>query len=210
MTTTRMAATVGGAAARILDPTTPSNFVVALRDREVQSCSCTNRTAFAHRRRSSTVIEKTENPRSVVDEEAFSVRRTIHISAPVDAVWRAVTEPEHVSRWFGDLALDAHDVGTVTFTGYGAIPIRVEAVDAPRSVTYRWTNDDAAGVAASLDEARSTVFTFTLEPLSDGTGLTVVETGFETTSAPLANLADHAGGWDSELDELVALLESAA
>jgi len=41
-----------------------------------------------------------------------------------------------------------------------------------------------------------------------GTRLTVVESGFETTSDPVANLEDHRGGWDGELDKLVALLES--
>ena len=35
----------------------------------------------------------------------------------------------------------------------------------------------------------------------------MVESGFDATSAPLANLEDHRGGWDAELDKLVALLE---
>ena len=76
-------------------------------------------------------------------------------------------------------------------------------------VSYRWGNDDASGVVeAELDDAHSTVFTFTLEPVADGTRLTVVETGFETTSDPAANLEDHRSGWDGELDKLVALLEA--
>jgi hypothetical protein len=37
----------------------------------------------------------------------------------------------------------------------------------------------------------------------------VLETGFETTSDPLANLESHRTGWDAELDKLVALLEAA-
>ena len=56
----------------------------------------------------------------------------------------------------------------------------------------------------------STVFTFTLEPVPDGTQLTVVETGFDRTSDPAANMASHAEGWVSELDKLVALLEGDA
>ena len=43
--------------------------------------------------------------------------------------------------------------------------------------------------------------------MPDGTELTVVETGFENTSDPAANLESHREGWDSELDKLVALLE---
>ena len=44
--------------------------------------------------------------------------------------------------------------------------------------------------------------------MSGGTQLTVVESGFEHTSDPAANLESHREGWDSELDKLVALLES--
>ncbi|MEP6561594.1 MAG: hypothetical protein ABJD68_11065 [Nakamurella sp.] len=43
-----------------------------------------------------------------------------------------------------------------------------------------------------------------------GTQLTVVESGFETTSDPVANLESHRTGWDSELDQLVALLEGSS
>lgn len=153
----------------------------------------------------------TDNPSSVIDEGTYTVRRTIRIAASVDAVWRAVTEPEHISKWFGRTELDGAGPGaqgTMTFPGYGVVPIRVEAIDAPRSVTYRWGNDDALGrMADKVDDATSTVFTFTLETVTDGTQLTVVETGFERTSDPAANLADHAEGWVSELDKLVTLLE---
>ena len=46
-----------------------------------------------------------------------------------------------------------------------------------------------------------------MDGLPEGTRLTVVETGFETTSDPIANLESHRTGWNDELDKLVALLE---
>jgi uncharacterized protein YndB with AHSA1/START domain len=144
----------------------------------------------------------TENPASVVDEEAFTVRRTIDIQAPLEKVWSAVTEPEHISRWFGRTVLEGTGAGargTMFFEGYDPIPLLVEEVLPPSSVTYRWG-----------EEETSTVFTFTLAPHGGGTRLTVVETGFERTAAPAENLADHATGWVSELDKLVALLEAEA
>ncbi|WP_344065242.1 SRPBCC domain-containing protein [Microbacterium pumilum] len=154
----------------------------------------------------------TTNEASVVDEGRFSVRRTIRIAAPVEKVWSAVTEPEHISLWFGTAVFDGAGVGasgTLTFPDYGAVPLRIEAIEAPRMVSYRWGNDDALGeLATEVDPEHSTVFTFTLESVPDGTQLTVVETGFETTSDPAANLESHREGWDSELDKLVALLES--
>ena len=148
---------------------------------------------------------------SVVDTAEFTVRRSITISAPVEKVWAAVTEPEHIARWFGTPRLTGSGVGatgTIGWPDQTPIPLRVEAFDAPRTVTYRWSNDDALGThPAELDVEHSTVFTFTLEPVADGTRLTVVESGFEATSDPIANLEDHRGGWDAELDKLVALLE---
>lgn len=157
------------------------------------------------------MVNMTDDEASVIDEGTFSVRRTIRIDAPVEKVWRAVTEPEHISRWFGRTVLTGAGVGatgTMTFEGYGAVPIRVEAIEEPRLVAYRWGNDDALGeLADHVDDASSTVFTFTLEAVAGGTQLTVVETGFERTSDPVANLESHRTGWDSELDKLVALLE---
>lgn len=156
----------------------------------------------------------TINPPAVIDADAFTVRRTIQIAAPLDKVWAAVTEPEHISRWFGQAVLSGSGAGahgTLTWDDYGSIPFRVEAIDAPHSVSYRWGNDDALRTFdAEVDEAHSTVFTFTLEPVDDGTRLTVVETGFETTSDPTANLESHREGWVLELDELVALVEASA
>lgn len=156
-------------------------------------------------------MSMTINEPSTIDEAAFAVRRTIRIAAPVEKVWSAVTSPDHISQWFGKTRLDGAGVGatgTITFPDYGAVPLRVEAIDEPRSVTYRWNNDDALGsLPDSIDEQRSTVFTFTLEAIPEGTQLTVVETGFEHTSNPSKNLSAHRTGWTDELDKLVALLE---
>src|SRR6476469_9985861 len=72
---------------------------------------------------------------AVVDAAEFTVRRTIRIAAPVEKVWSAVTEPEHISRWFGRTELDGSGAGargTMTFAERGSIPLRVEAMDAPR------------------------------------------------------------------------------
>ena len=151
-------------------------------------------------------------PSTVIEAATYTVRRTIDITASVDAVWSAVTEPAHISAWFGTTVLDgtgAGATGTISWPEHGSIPLRVEAIDPQHSVSYRWSNDDALGTPPTgLDVEHSTVFTFTLEPVPDGTRLTVVESGFDATSDPIANLEDHRAGWDAEIDKLVALLES--
>ncbi len=158
-------------------------------------------------------MSMTDNQASVVDEAAYAVRRTIRIAAPVEKVWQAVTEPAHISRWFGRTELDGAGPGargSITFEGYGRVPLAIEAVDAPRSISYRWGNDDALGHLRDELDDHATVFTFTLEAVEGGTELTVVETGFDRTSDPAKNMAEHAEGWVSELDKLVALLEGDA
>jgi uncharacterized protein YndB with AHSA1/START domain len=153
------------------------------------------------------------NESAVIDDEAFAVRRTIHIAAAVPRVWAAVTEPEHVSEWFGRVDLDGRGSGaegSLTFPGR-RLPLRVDAIDEPRSITYLWNNDDALGEPpAEFDEETATSFTFTLEAVEGGTRLTVVETGFERTSDAAANMASHRAGWTIELDKLVVTAEAGA
>lgn len=152
----------------------------------------------------------TSNQQSVVDHEDFTVRRTIWIAASIERVWSVVTEPARISQWFGRAEFDGAGVGangTLTFATR-TIPIRIEQIDEPRMIAYRWSNDDeSAGLPEQIDPDHSTVFTFTLDRVDDGTQLTVVETGFATLADPAANLESHRAGWDSELDKLVVLLE---
>ena len=153
----------------------------------------------------------TKNPRAVADPDTFTVRRAIHVAAPIEKVWIAITEPEHISRWFGRVVLTGAGQGaqgTIAWPDEQAMPIRVEAISPPHFVTYRWCDDATGRAPASVDDAPSTVFTFTLEPTPEGTLLTVQESGFEATGDPVGNLERHRDGWDGELDKLVSLLES--
>ena len=144
---------------------------------------------------------------AVIDADAFTVRRTIRINASVEKVWAAITEAEHLAKWFSDSAelgsVGVGATGSLTWDDHGTFPIRVEAVDPLRSISYRWNNESGVPV----DSARSTVFTFTLEAMDDATQLTVVETGFASLADPASALESNRGGWDFELDELVAYLE---
>jgi len=158
-------------------------------------------------------MSMTINDPSTIDADAFTVSRTVTIAATADKVWAAVTRPELITQWFGDVAqLDRLEVGAegvFGFEGYGRFPIRIEEVDAPRSIAYRWGNENAT--PTDLDE-HSTVFRFTLEPLDGGaaTQLTVVESGFDNLADPAKAMESNRGGWDSELDELVAFVEGSA
>lgn len=152
----------------------------------------------------------TANQSSVIDSGEFTVTRTITIAAPIEKVWAAVTEAQHIARWFGqtavldDVAVGAR--GVFSFEGFGSFPVLIEELDPPRTIAYRWSNEQALA-DAPIDPDHSTVFRFTLEELDGSTQLTVVESGFDTQADPAANMESHRTGWDAELDELVSYLE---
>lgn len=143
-----------------------------------------------------------------------TVEQEILIQAPVDVVWRAVTEPEHVARWFADevdvRATPGHD-GSLTFTDRTTDPdrprvrtvrVEVRSVDPERSYSYRWQHPPGAVAAPG----NSVLVTFTLVPEGAGTRLRVVETGLEemgwTVDDTDTYLRQHTRGWAVHLARL--------
>ena len=43
-------------------------------------------------------------------EQGLSVERTLELTAPVDRVWRALTDPEELARWFPDRVDQAEEI----------------------------------------------------------------------------------------------------
>ena len=76
---------------------------------------------------------------------APSVEQDILIDAPVDVVWRAVTEPEQVSSWFSDeVDLEAKPgyEGVLTFNDRAtkqslSVHVTMQSVKPDRSFSYR-------------------------------------------------------------------------
>src|SRR6478735_444769 len=127
------------------------------------------------------------------------IERETLIAAPLERVWSLVTEP---GFWVAD---PASLQGTVAEEGesvlaknaeYGDFPVRVEKVEPPTYVAYRWAS---AFPGQELREDNSTLVEFTLTPEGDKTRLRVVESGFEalTGSEELRTqaLKDNSGGW---------------
>jgi uncharacterized protein YndB with AHSA1/START domain len=155
-------------------------------------------------------MSMTLNKPSVVDSGEFTIKRTVTIAAPLEKVWAAITEARHIVQWFGQVAvLDNVAIGAggvFGFDGFGEFPVLIEELDPPRTIAYRWSNENARAVDP-VDPAHSTVFRFTLEPIAGGTQLTVVESGFATLADPAGSMESNRKGWDFELDELIAYLE---
>ena len=133
-----------------------------------------------------------------------TIEREILIDAPPRVVWSIVTEAKHLAGWFSDEAeIDLRSGGRMllTWRGHGAYEGRVETVDPPRLLAFRWQTREG-----EFSEANSTLVVMTLEAEETGTRLRVVESGFATLPWPdnaRARYADeNSKGWLTELDEL--------
>jgi uncharacterized protein YndB with AHSA1/START domain len=133
------------------------------------------------------------------------IEREIVIEAPRERVWAVLTQPEHVAQWFGDSAeIDLRPGGKAAFgwTEHGRHEAIIERADPPDFFSYRWARE--AGTAVSPGAA--TLVEFTLSDHGSGTLLRVVETGFDSLSAPEEERTkaseQNTEGWTSELAEL--------
>lgn len=149
----------------------------------------------------------------------YRIEREIDIAAPVDVVWRTITDPEQIPRWFSDRAeLDARPGGhgTLVFRADGpgephVVELTVVTADPPHVLAYRWL----APAGADATAQNSMLVTFTLR--ADGperTHLRVEETGLEDLPWPddekRAYVDDHRDGWNEHGDRLRALFASGA
>ncbi|MET7386999.1 SRPBCC family protein [Streptomyces sp. NPDC005529] len=134
------------------------------------------------------------------------IERDTLIEASLDRVWSLVAQP---GFWVAD---KASLPGTVAKEGdslvlknseHGDFPVRVEKVDPPTYLAYRWTS---AFPGEELREDNSTLVEFTLTEEGGGTRLRVVESGFAALAGSeelrSQNLKDHTQGWPMELDAL--------
>lgn len=133
-----------------------------------------------------------------------AIERTMQLTASPERVWRAITDPAELSRWFPDRAeLDVRAGGDGTFfwKEHGSFAIRIEAVEEPSYFAWRWANQANQSIETAEEV---TLVEWRLAPADGGgTVLTVRESGFTRPEHREGN--DH--GWTSELAELVELLD---
>jgi uncharacterized protein YndB with AHSA1/START domain len=137
------------------------------------------------------------------------IDREVLIEAPVEVVWRTITEPDQMSQWFADrveLVVEPGAHGFMEFGDQGG-PVVVEVVDRPTRFSFRWNHPRGEEPAVG----NSMLVEFTLTPLCDEqTRLRVVESGHELRDWPDAEKEryadEHRNGWVEYLDRLATLL----
>ena len=153
----------------------------------------------------------TENPAST-----DRIQKTVILRAPRARVWRALTDPAQFSEWFGVVLKDpfvpgARVQGPVTHPGYEhlTMDIIIERVEPERLFSWRWQ----PGGDPDIDPAEPmTLVVFELEEVSEGTRLTVTETGFDRIPVARRSRAyrENDEGWTGQMGNLRQYLGRAA
>ncbi|HEY0515932.1 MAG TPA: SRPBCC domain-containing protein [Solirubrobacteraceae bacterium] len=144
---------------------------------------------------------------------ADRIERETVIEAPVEVVWRVVTEEQHINRWFTDAAeldLRPHGDGLFTWDQRAAVQrdepmtvrLRVERVERPHAFSFRWGHPEGA----EPQEHNSTLVEFTLMAEGERTRLRVVESGIDALELAEERRTgfreDHSTGWQRHIAEL--------
>lgn len=140
-----------------------------------------------------------------------SIIKTIEIAAPVETVWDAITDHEKFGAWF-QVALDQPFIvgqsttGHMTYPGYEHFPweSRTVAIEPMTRFAFEWpaTGGDEEAIRNGVPEW--TLVEFLLEPITTGTRLTVVESGFDAVPEPRRSniLRSNDGGWAEQVQNV--------
>jgi len=147
---------------------------------------------------------------AVADVPAGTVHATVEIAATPEAVFRALTDPEELPRWWGsaelyqthDWTLDLRPGGrwscqARSAEGTGEVRGEVLAVEPPRLLEYTWE--------PSWEQYKQSVVRYTLEKVPGGTRLSLYHRGLASEESTRG----HGEGWTRVLGWLVERLARA-
>ena len=124
-----------------------------------------------------------------------STQATLEIAAQPDVVWRALTDPTEIVRWFSLTAeVEDHPGGTITWRWEDMYvwPNRIEIWEPLRHLRLAYVQESATAPRLPATEVRSgheLVVDFHLESVGGGTMLRLVHSGFGRDAS-----------WDNEFD----------
>ncbi|MBI5698127.1 MAG: SRPBCC domain-containing protein [Thaumarchaeota archaeon] len=140
----------------------------------------------------------------------LDIKKTVEINAPIDAVFRAITNADELTQWFPDQAILEQKVGgKMKFTLFAdgsqyrpkdsVMEGEVLEFVSNKRLSYTWTPNKFANFPR-------TVVTWNLEEIDKNkTRLTLTHTGF--TDAQKDAMGMFVGGWNHFVGRLVEYCE---
>jgi uncharacterized protein YndB with AHSA1/START domain len=144
-------------------------------------------------------------------ESTDRIEREVRLEAPIERVWRALSNAEEFGDWFGvalpgqAFAPGQRVLGQITHPGYEHLSFEawVERVEPPRVLSFRW-HPYAIEPGVDYSKEPTTLVEFTLAEADGGTLLRVVESGFDKIppSRRLDAFRMNSQGWEAQMDNI--------
>ncbi len=143
------------------------------------------------------------------------IEKSIELNAPVERVWRALTDHNEFGEWFrvkldGPFTPGEVSRGRITYPGFEHVKweAEIKQMEAPRLFSFTW---HPYAIDPDVDYSRETptLVEFRLEPTLHGTRLIIVESGFD--ALPKNRQPDafrmNEGGWAEQIRNIQAHVE---
>jgi uncharacterized protein YndB with AHSA1/START domain len=138
------------------------------------------------------------------------IQKTVLLNATRSRIWRALTDTAEFGQWFR-VKLENRFVpgqktsGFITYPGYEHLrfEVLVERMDAEHYFSFRW-HPYAIDPKVDYSEEPTTLVEFRLEPVSQGTRLTLSESGFDKLPPERRDEAFRMndGGWTIQTENI--------
>ena len=138
------------------------------------------------------------------------IEKQIDIKASVARVWRAIADYREFGTWFR-VAMENPFVagkearGRITYPGkeHLVMTVTVQRIEPERLLSFTW-HPYAVDPNTDYSAEPPTLVEFILEPIADGTRLTVVESGFDALPPHRRDLAFrmNEGGWAIQVQNI--------
>lgn len=140
------------------------------------------------------------------------IENSIALAAPIERVWRALTDHVEFGAWFrlaldGPFRLGAVSHGHVTYPGHEHLvwEATIVEMESPYRFAFEW-HPAAIDPTADYGHEPATRVQFTLHSIEAGTRLSVVESGFDAIPADRRDVAYrmNEGGWAEQMRNIEA------
>jgi uncharacterized protein YndB with AHSA1/START domain len=138
------------------------------------------------------------------------IQKEVVLRAPLGRVWSALSDPAKFGAWFGaklngSFVAGSVTRGPITISGFDHLMLEMDVVsiEPERYFAYRW-HPYAIDPKVDYSSEPTTLVEFRLEAVSEGTKLTISESGFD--GIPAARRAEafrmNDGGWSAQAENL--------
>jgi uncharacterized protein YndB with AHSA1/START domain len=151
----------------------------------------------------------------IMSEVQDSIVRSIVVRAPIERVYRAISDPAEFGQWFSKIEGEWKP-GTYSISDhgpYGRYRVYVESAEPPTYFAWRgvaYGEFHMKGFDGDTLAVPNTLVEFRLEAVDEGTRVTVTESGFASIPeyARAKSYEDNSGGWDMMVARIKSYVET--